>query len=95
MQGRFPPDAAAAVWRSRDARESWAALRAGLPQEACFFTALRQGMSGDRQDPAGVYFGTNTGSVFASRDEGDTGEEIARHLPTVLSVDVFEPDSGT
>ncbi len=72
MEGRFPPDAAAAVWRSRDARESWEALRAGLPQEACFFTVLRQGMSGDRRDPAGVYFGTNTGSVFASRDERDT-----------------------
>ena len=48
-------------------------------------------MSGDRQDPAGVYFGTNTGSVFASRDEGETWTEIARHLPTVLSVEVLEP----
>ena len=48
-------------------------------------------MSGDRRDPAGVYFGTNTGSVFASRDEGDTWAEIARHLPTVLAVEVLEP----
>jgi hypothetical protein len=52
---------------------------------------LRQGMSGDRQDPAGVYFGTNTGSVFASSDEGDTWHEIARHLPTVLAVEILEP----
>jgi len=29
--------------------------------------------------------------VFASRDEGDTWEEIARHLPTVLAVEVLEP----
>jgi hypothetical protein len=90
-EGRYPPNAAAAVWRSRNAGASWEALRAGLPQEACFFTVLRQGMSGDRRDPAGVYFGTNTGSVFASRDEGDTWEEIARHLPTVLAVEVLEP----
>ena len=47
-------------------------------------------MSGDRQDPAGVYFGTNTGSVFASRDEGETWAEVARHLPTVLAVEVLE-----
>lgn len=88
--GRFPPDAAAAVWRSRDAGGTWQDLRAGLPQDACFFTVLRQGMSGDRQDPAGVYFGTNTGSIFASRDEGETWDEIARHLPTVLAVEVLE-----
>ncbi len=93
MEGRFPPDAAAAVWRSRDAGASWEAQRDGLPQEACFFTVLRQAMSGDRQDPAGVYFGTNTGSIFASSDEGGTWDEIARHLPTVLAVEVHEPDT--
>jgi len=90
MAGRFPPEARAAVWRSRDGGQSWEDLREGLPQVSCYFTVLRQAMTGDRQDPAGVYFGTNSGSVFASRDEGDTWEEIARHLPTVLSVEVLE-----
>ena len=47
-------------------------------------------MAGDASDPAGVYFGTNTGSIFASVDEGDSWEEIARHLPTVLSVEVLQ-----
>ena len=88
--GRFPPDEAAAVWRSSDAGESWQALRNGLPQENCFFTVLRQAMAGDGADPAGIYFGTNSGSVFASTDEGDTWSEIATHLPTILSVEVLE-----
>ncbi|MGP9822251.1 WD40/YVTN/BNR-like repeat-containing protein [Salinarimonas sp. NSM] len=88
--GRFPPDAAAAVWRSRDGGETWADLRTGLPQTSCYFTVLRQAMAGDAREPAGVYFGTNSGSVFASRDEGERWEEIARHLPTILSVETVE-----
>lgn len=89
-QGRYPPDAAAAVWRSRDGGDSWQPCRSGLPQSGCFFTVLRQAMASDRHAGAGVYFGTNSGSVFASTDEGDTWAEIARHLPTVLSVETLQ-----
>ncbi|MEM6888676.1 MAG: hypothetical protein AAF636_11110 [Pseudomonadota bacterium] len=46
---------------------------------------------GQRQAaPWGDYFGAGTGSVSASLDEGAGWEEIARHLPTTLSVEVLE-----
>ena len=89
-QGRYPPGASAAVWKSANGGGTWAKKQAGVTAENCFFTVLRQGMAVDRAEPAGVYFGTNSGSVFASRDEGETWDEIARHLPTVLSVEVME-----
>lgn len=89
MAGRYPPNASAAVWRSRNGGDSWEALQNGLPDRNCFFTVLRQAMAVDRATPAGIYFGTNSGSVFASSDEGDHWSEIAQHLPTVLSVEVM------
>ncbi|MBF9031699.1 exo-alpha-sialidase [Rhodobacterales bacterium HKCCE3408] len=88
MGGRIPPDASAAVWRSRDGGASWQDCRVGLPDRNCYFTVLRQAMATDSD--AGIYFGTNSGSVFASRDEGDSWSEIARHLPTVLSVETLD-----
>jgi photosystem II stability/assembly factor-like uncharacterized protein len=90
MAGRIPPDAACAVWRTRDGGQSWQDMREGLQQQGCFFTVLRQAMAGDGRDPAGIYFGTNSGSVFASFDEGESLQDIARHLPTILAVEVLD-----
>ena len=87
--GRYVPDGEAAVWRTRDRGESWEALRAGLPQGNTFFGVLRQAMATDRLEPAGVYFGTNTGALFASADEGDNWTCLIQHLPPILSVETL------
>ncbi|XDA97102.1 exo-alpha-sialidase [Sulfitobacter sp. LCG007] len=85
--GRYPPDASASVWKSGDGGATWQGHAEGLPVKNCFFTVLRQAMATDAEEAAGVYFGTNSGSVFASIDGGVSWREIARHLPTILSVE--------
>ena len=83
------PDGKAAVWRTRDGGDTWEALREGLPQRNVFFGVLRQAMATDRLEPAGIYFGTNTGALFASTDEGDSWHCIAQHLPLISSVETL------
>jgi len=87
--GRYAPEGKVAVWRTRDGGESWAALRQGLPQQNAFVTVLRQAMATDRLDPAGVYFGTSGGALFASADEGESWNCIAHYLPSISSVETF------
>lgn len=93
IAGRYVPDAKTAVWRTRDCGKTWEALREGLPQKNAFFGVLRQAMATDVLAPAGVYFGTNTGALFASADEGDAWNCIAQHLPTISSVETLVVDA--
>ena len=84
-ESRFPPDAQARVWRSRDAGGSWDELGEGLPDD--FYSAvIRDAMCADDGDPAGIYLGTRCGNVFASTDSGDTWREVVKHLPDVTVV---------
>ena len=83
--GRFPVEGTCAVWRSRDAGDTWERLTSGLPDS--FFTGvMRDAMCVDDGDPAGVYFGSRDGTVFGSDDEGDTWHPVVEHLPDVLCV---------
>jgi photosystem II stability/assembly factor-like uncharacterized protein len=86
--GRTMPDGKAAVWRTRDAGESWQRLDRGLPQDGAYLGVLREAMAGDSYDDPGLYFGTSTGQVFASADEGESWSEIASYLPAISSVEV-------
>ncbi len=89
IRGRFVPDAKAAVWRTRDGGATWQDMRQGLPQENVFYGVLRQAMATDRLDPAGVYFGTSSGTLYASADEGESWTAVAENLPTILSVETM------
>jgi photosystem II stability/assembly factor-like uncharacterized protein len=82
---RVVPDGRMAVWRSRDAGQTWQRLTEGLPDNA-WLSVLREGLAVDTCDPAGIYVGTSTGQLFYSRDEGAHWEILADYLPPVLSV---------
>lgn len=74
------------VYRSRDAGRHWEALGNGLPQENVFVTILRDGLASDGGSPLGLYLGTSSGHLFASRDGGDHWTLLAGFLPGILTV---------
>ncbi len=74
------------VYRTEDAGTTWAPLTDGLPRENAYVTVLREAIASDGQDPCGVYFGTSSGHLFASRDRGERWELVAGFLPKILSV---------
>jgi hypothetical protein len=84
----FPPDGKLRVYRSRTGGGDWQELTDGLPQAHCYVNVLRDAMSVDSLEPAGIYFGTTGGQVYASADSGDSWTAIMRDLPSVLSVEV-------
>jgi hypothetical protein len=86
--GRCMPDGHAAVWRTSDGGSSWRRLDRGLPERDAHLGVLREGMAIDSLDVPGLYFGTSTGQLFASNDEGESWSEIAAYLPAISSVDV-------
>ena len=86
--GRTMPDGKATVWQTRDAGSTWRPLRKGLPQEDAYLGVLRAAMTIDRYDTPGLYFGSSTGQLFASNDEGESWSEIASYLPPITAVEV-------
>lgn len=47
---------------------------------------LRDALTADSLGPAGIYFGTRSGKLFGSADEGATWREIADGLPPIVCV---------
>jgi photosystem II stability/assembly factor-like uncharacterized protein len=83
---RTSPDGRPAAYVTRDAGTTWTRLDTGLPERA-WYTVKRQAMTDDSGEPAGVYFGTTSGEVWASNDEGSIWSCAAAHLPEIYSVE--------
>jgi serine/threonine protein kinase/photosystem II stability/assembly factor-like uncharacterized protein len=72
------------IYRTRNAGGSWEPLTRGLPQKGAHETVLRDAMTTDCFDRFGIYFGTRSGKLFASNDEGRTWQKILDGLPPVV-----------
>jgi hypothetical protein len=84
---RTSPEGKPAVYATRNGGKTWQRLDAGLPEKQAWWTVKRQAMTADTQDPLGLYFGTTSGELWMSRDEGRRWTCIARHLPEIYAVE--------
>jgi hypothetical protein len=87
---RTSPEGKPAVYATRNGGRTWQRLDAGLPEKQTWWTVKRQAMTADAQDPVGLYFGTTSGELWMSRDEGRRWACIVQHLPEIYAVEAAE-----
>jgi hypothetical protein len=87
---RTSPGGKPAVYATRNGGKTWQRLDAGLPEKQAWWTVKRQAMTRDARDPVGLYFGTTSGELWMSRDEGRKWSCIAQHLPEIYAVEAAE-----
>lgn len=83
---RTSPGGRPAAYRTRNGGASWERQDRGLPERG-WFTVKRQCLAVDGEDPAGVYFGTTSGEVWGSADEGESWSCLAAHLPEIYAIE--------
>jgi hypothetical protein len=84
-QYRVPVDGKLVVTRTRDGAQTFDVLSKGLPEEKAYDLVFRHGLdvddSGDR-----LAFGSTTGGLWVSEDQGDSWQCVSAHLPPVNAV---------
>ena len=84
---RTSPGGKPAVYGTHNGGKTWQRLDTGLPKQQAWWTVKRQAMCSDTRDSVGLYFGTTSGELWASRDEGKRWTCIARNLPEIYAVE--------
>jgi hypothetical protein len=87
---RTSPQGKPAAYLTRNGGKKWQRLDSGMPDSQAWWTVKRQAMTADASDPVGLYFGTTSGELWASRDEGSRWSCIARHLPEIYAVETAQ-----
>lgn len=88
--GRVSPGGKPATYVTHNAGRTWKRQDKGFPKSQGWFTVKRQAMTADLHDPLGLYLGTTGGEIWASRDEGDSWDNLVLHLPEIYSVEAAE-----
>lgn len=88
---RTSPGGKPAVYGTRNGGKTWQRLDAGMPRQQAWWTVKRQAMCCDTQDDVGLYFGTTSGELWASRSTdkkaGQRWSCIVRNLPEIYAVE--------
>ena len=79
-----------AIYGTSNSGKRWKRLDQGLPKAQAWWTVKRQAFAADRGAPVGLYFGTTSGELWASRSEGKSWSCIARHLPEIYAVETAQ-----
>lgn len=82
---RYPVDGAVVVTRTRDGAQSFDVLRDGLPQRHAYDLVYRHGLDIDA-DGATLAFGSTTGNLWLSEDQGDHWHQLSSSLPPIYCV---------
>jgi hypothetical protein len=84
---RTSPGGKPAVYRTTTGGKTWQRQDKGLPADQAWWTVKRQAMTADGHDVLGLYFGTTSGEIWASKNEGASWKCLASHLPHVYAVE--------
>jgi len=80
---RMAINGALCVQRTKDGGNSFEVLRKGLPQTNCYDIVFRHGLDTRAET---VIFGTTTGNVYVSYNEGEEFEELFTNLAEIYSI---------
>ena len=82
---RYPVDGALVVTRTRDGGKSFKALNKGLPHKHAYDLAYRHALAIDKSGER-LAFGTTTGNLWLSENQGDSWKLVSCTLPPVHAV---------
>jgi len=82
---RVPVDGRLVVARTRDGGANFDVCRTGLPQHDAYDLVYRHGLAIDANGEH-LAFGSTTGNLWASADQGSTWQALQAHLPPIYAL---------